>query len=109
MTTDLIPKPDLGFLEAKASWNTSYVTPEGYVCRLTLRGDTGKDLLEKAGVALTFLIQHGYLPEQKAQRSCGEVRQCPIHKGDTRRFEKDGKVWFSHQTEDGSWCNGKKK
>lgn len=109
MTTDLIPKTDLGFLEAPASWNTSYVTPEGFVCRITLRGETGRDLLEKAGNAIAFLTNHGYQPELKALRSSGEIKQCPIHQCDMRRFEKNGKAWFSHKLEDGSWCNGKQK
>lgn len=58
----------------------------------TLRGENGRELLEKAGVALAFLVQHGYLPEQKQQRSGGEVRQCLIHQCDMRRFEKNGKA-----------------
>lgn len=98
------------FTEAPASWNTSYITPEGYVCRITLRGENGKDLLEKASTALTFLMQHGYKPEQKFTRnSKGENRQCPIHKCEMRRYEKDGKSWFSHKTEEGAWCCGKTK
>ena len=98
------------FTEAPASWNTSYVTPDGYVCRITLRGENGRDLLEKASSALAFLKQHGYMPEQKVSRNRkGETRQCPIHKCDMRRFEKDGKSWFSHKAEDGSWCCGKAK
>ena len=99
------------FTEAPASWNTSYVTPEGYVCRITLRGENGKDLLEKAGIALTFLMQHGYMPEQKFPRNNkgGETKQCPIHKCNMRRYEKDGKSWFSHKADDGSWCCGKTK
>lgn len=47
-------KPESDFTEAPASWNTRYVTPEGYVCQITLRGDSGKDLLEKADIALNF-------------------------------------------------------
>ncbi len=98
------------FSEAPASWNTSYVTPEGYVCRITLRGENGKDLLEKAGLALTFLKQHGYMPEQRFPRNNrGEARQCPIHKVAMKSYQKDGKSWFSHKAEDGTWCCGKNK
>ena len=102
---------DPNFTEAPASWNTSYITPDGYVCRITLRGENGKDLLEKAAVALSFLKQHSYLPEQKTARNgiAVETRQCPIHNCSMRKFEKDGKVWFSHKTDDGAWCNGKAK
>ncbi len=111
MTIDPITKPEVAYTEAPASWNTSYITPEGYVCRITLRGENGKDLLEKAGVALTFLMQHGCTPEQKFPRNNkgGETKQCPIHKCAMRRYEKDGKSWFSHKADDGSYCYGTKK
>jgi hypothetical protein len=99
---------DPNFTEAPASWNTSYVTPDGYVCRITLRGENGKDLLEKAALALAFLKQQGYMPDQKfARNGKSETRQCPIHKCEMRRYEKDGKSWFSHKTGDGIWCCGK--
>jgi len=111
MTIDPIAKSEVPYTEAPASWNTSYITPEGYVCRITLRGENGKDLLEKAGVALTFLMQHGCTPEQKFPRNNkgGETKQCSIHKCNMRRYEKDGKSWFSHRADDGSYCYGTKK
>jgi len=33
--------------------------------------------------------------------------ECPIHKVPMRHFEKDGKEWWSHQLENGEWCNGR--
>jgi hypothetical protein len=33
---------------------------------------------------------------------------CPIHQTEMRKFEKNGKSWFSHNV-NGQWCNGKKK
>jgi hypothetical protein len=62
MATKEIQKPDSAFGEAPASWNTRYVTPEGFVCQITLRGENGRDLLQKAGVAVVFLLEHGYRP-----------------------------------------------
>jgi hypothetical protein len=110
MSTQPNVKSESDFTEAPASWNTRYVTPEGYVCQITLRGDSGKDLLEKAGIALGFLLEHGYLPDQKpSHNSNGELRQCPIHQCDMKRYEKDGRTWYSHKLEDGSWCRGRKK
>jgi hypothetical protein len=111
MTIETVTKPDVTYTEAPASWNVSYITPEGYVCRITLRGESGKDLLDKASVALTFLMQHGCTPEHKFSRNNkdGETRQCPIHKCMMRRYEKDGKSWFSHKADDGSYCYGKNK
>jgi len=124
-------------MEAPASWNTRYVTPDGFVCQLTLRGENGKDLLEKANAALTWLRENGYMPSEfKGYRSrnngnksennphpsngngngnsYGNEKQdhpesfCPIHQCEMKRWEKNGKVWYSHKTEDG-WCTGKSK
>ena len=105
MATDL--KPESSFLEAPASWNTRYITPVGFVCQITLRGETGKDLLEKAGLALAYLAEHQYLPDTSCRKngnSDGKI--CPIHQCEMKHREKDGKTWYSHKTDDG-WCYGK--
>lgn len=36
------------FSEAPASWNTRYLDPNGFECQITLRGESGSELLEKA-------------------------------------------------------------
>lgn len=61
MTENASVKPNLS-LEAPASWNTKYTSPEGFICQITLRGETGKDLLEKANAAVDWLKDNGYLP-----------------------------------------------
>ena len=50
--------------EAPASWNTRYVTIDGFVCQLTLRGENGRDLLEKANTAMAWLRDSGYKPSE---------------------------------------------
>ena len=110
-TTD--PKPEVLFTESPASWNTRYVTPQGFVCQITIRGENGKDLLEKADIALNYLTQQGYSPDNYHHRNGknngnGTGKQCPIHHCQMKRFEKDGKSWYSHKTDDG-WCYGKGK
>lgn len=62
MNTNDTPKTDTQFNEAPASWNTKYITPEGFECQLTLRGDTGQELLEKAQAAVSLLQKHGCAP-----------------------------------------------
>ena len=95
--------------EAPASWNTSYVTPRWLsVRRITLRGETGKDLLEKASVPLAYLLEHGY-QARKSNNQRSDTKLCPIHQCEMKKFEKNGKSWFSHKLDDGSWCNGGKK
>lgn len=109
MATDL--KCESGFLEAPASWNVRYTTTSGFVCMLTLRSETGLDLLSKADAALSFLLEKGYLPydNNNNHHSSGDTQTCPIHKCNMRRYEKDGRSWFSHRLENGSWCRGKEK
>ena len=109
-----INKPESAFTEAPASWNTRYVTPEGFTCQITIRGENGKDLLEKAGIALAFLLQQGYKPEENHRgfhnnSGQGDRKLCPIHQCDMKRYEKDGRSWYSHKAPDGSWCRGSQK
>jgi hypothetical protein len=109
MTTDQVPKADALFVEARASWNTRYVTPEGFICQITLRSDSGKDLLERADVAMSFLLNHGYVPcdnNNNHHRGNGS-KWCPIHQCEMKRREKDGKYWYSHKLDEGGWCRGK--
>lgn len=49
-------------MEAPASWNTRYTTPQGFVCQLTLRADSGIEMLEKAQAAITHLRKTGRTP-----------------------------------------------
>jgi hypothetical protein len=109
MATDL--KPETTFLEAPASWNTRYSTPTGFVCQITLRSETGLDLLEKADAALSFLLEQGYSPCDNNNNHHGSIdtRWCPIHQCEMRRWEKEGRSWYSHKLEDGGWCRGKQK
>lgn len=105
MTTDQVPRPDVLFTEAPASWNTRYITPEGFVCQITLRADSGKDLLERANAALAFLLDHGYSPSDNNHNG-KDSKWCPIHQCALYRREKDGKVWYSHRLDEGGWCRG---
>ena len=57
MSTNDIPKNDILITESPVSWNTRYVTPEGFECQLTLRGETGQEVLEKANTAMTYLLE----------------------------------------------------
>ncbi len=114
------------FPEAPASWNTRYVDPNGFECQITLRGETGSELLEKAASAISYLLQNGCTPytyyrngsrqvdskpdESKKEDITGNGKDnlawCPIHQCEMKRWDKDGRVWFSHKV-NGEWCNGK--
>jgi hypothetical protein len=114
------------FPEAPASWNTKYVDPNGFECQITLRGETGSDLLEKAANAINYLLKNGCTPfvyyrngfrlvESKSTEGKKDEAQsdgtdnpawCPIHECEMKRWDKNGRVWYSHKA-DGEWCSGK--
>lgn len=51
------------FPEASASWNTRYVDSNGFECQITLRGEIGSELLEKAASAISYLFKNGCIPK----------------------------------------------
>ena len=132
MTTSLIPKSDVLFTESPISWNTRYINPEGFECQFTLRGETGQEVLEKANAAIAFLLNTGCTPVVKAHPangntvtssipengngngnhqdapSNGNSSWCPIHNVEMKRWEKNGRTWYSHKV-GSEWCTGKSK
>jgi len=124
MTTNVTPKSDVLFTESPVPWNTRYITPEGFECQLTLRGESGQEVLDKANAAIAHLLSNGcspvinrYASNSKASASNPENGNggssngnswCPIHNVEMKRWEKDGRSWFSHKDGDG-WCSGKPK
>jgi hypothetical protein len=129
MLTNPTPKSDITFSEAPASWNTKYVTPEGFECQLTIRGENGSEVLEKSTAAIAFLLKSGCAPsasfrptfsakklatapvqtngakEETHQANNGngnnhnghERNWCPIHECEMTKWEKGGRVWYSHK------------
>jgi hypothetical protein len=114
------------FPEAPASWNTKYVDPNGFECQITLRGESGSELLEKATNAINYLIENGCTPyvyyrngTRQVENKAGDVKKeetqndgngkdnpAWIHQCEMKRWDKDGRVWYSHKA-DGEWCRGK--
>ncbi len=111
--------------EAPASWNTRYISPEGFECQLTLSPESGSELLEKVDGAITYLLINDCVPytynrggyrgpannKSKNGNEYGPDQSddpawCPIHQCEMKRWEKDGRVWFSHKVDD-DWCKGK--
>jgi len=114
------------FPEAPASWNTRYVDPNGFECQITLRGESGSELLEKVTNAINYLLKNGCTPfvyyrngsrqteSKPAEGKKEDVKSdgkdnpawCPIHQCEMKRWDKNGRVWYSHKV-DGEWCDGK--
>jgi hypothetical protein len=106
-----------GFSEAPASWNTRYFHPCGFECQITLRGDNGTELLEKVDKAIQFLLQNDCQPYSSSRNGYSKPKAspngknendswCPIHECEMKRWERDGRVWYSRKV-DGGWCKGK--
>lgn len=90
--------------EAPASANC-HVTIAGRQVQVTLRDTDETRLLSR----LTALLAQ--YPVEPAAASPGETREgwCPVHQVPMHRSEKDGRSWWSHKAQDGSWCKGKAK
>lgn len=118
---------ELSFSEAPASWNTRYLDPNGFECQITLRGESGSELLERAASAIAYLLKNGCTPyvyarggvtrknngapaakngDEKAGEMPDSSGWCSIHQCEMKRWEKDGRIWYSHKV-DGVWCTGK--
>ena len=116
---------ELLFNEAPASWNTRYISPEGFECQLTLRAESGSELLEKVNGAISHLLNNdcttysytrgGYrgkscnseLKQTTSDSSAGNGQSnnpiwCSIHECEMKHWEKDGRVWYSHQAKGAS-------
>ena len=125
MTNNNSTKSDTQMAEAPASWNTRYISPEGFECQLTLRAESGSDLLEKVNNAIVYLLNNDCIPytynrggyrgpannkstngNKSGQDQSNDQALCPIHQCEMKRWEKDGRVWFSHKVDD-DWCKGK--
>ena len=105
---------ETSFQEAPASWNTRYVHPSGFECQITLRGETGAELLEKVEKAIEYLLKVGCQPYTYVRNGAKPAANgnqngegwCPIHSTQMKRWEKDGRNWYSHKTSEG-WCSGR--
>jgi hypothetical protein len=97
---------EIRFTESPASWNVRYVDPRGFVCQLTLRSDSGKELLEKVSNALSHLLEQGCQPYQYS-RDGQNTKWCSTHNVSMRQYSKNGKTWYSHKLPSGEWCYGK--
>jgi hypothetical protein len=97
---------------------------EGYRCTLTLRGETGGDVLPKLETALAWLAERGAEPiaadvaVQEGSDSGNDAGAgahiCPIHQVKMQRREKQGDVWYSHKAVDPEtgaefWCRGERE
>ena len=91
------------FPEAPASVNC-HVTIGGRQVQVTLRDSDEARLLTR----LTALLAQ-YPVEQVASQDDKPEGWCPVHSVQMRRNGKDGRSWWNHKAEDGTWCKDKGK
>ncbi len=116
----------INFSEAPASFNVRFTDANGFESMLTIRGQTGMEVLEKSIAATNFLLESGCKPfvnsrigyrptEIKPEGENGSNHDgngnnnpawCAIHHLEMKRYEKGERNWYSHKTADG-WCQGK--
>lgn len=134
MTSQENNSPEVLVSESPASWNTRYQSPEGFVCQLTLRAETGSELLKRVAAAVEHLLENDckpypapiHVPGAKAISQAKEddavrqsngagrsippvqepTRMCQIHGMPMKMWQKNNRTWFSHKI-DGEWCNGR--
>jgi hypothetical protein len=114
------------FPEARASFTVKYIDASGFESMLTLRATNGMELLEKASVAINYLVEQGATPwtyyrnnsrslDNKIDENIHEEVKsngnenpawCLIHECQMKKWEKNERIWYSHKV-DGKWCNGK--
>ena len=111
----LSPVPDLSDLAASATWSVRYRDPSSFECVLSLESASGVEVLQKAQAALAKLVESGCTPLNNPQISSArepkpkaEKVMCPIHNVPMREWKKDGRTWYSHKLDDGTWCKGGK-
>lgn len=90
--------------EAPASANC-HVTIAGRQVQVTLRDTDETRLLSRltALLALYPVEQAATIQDDKPEG------WCQVHQVQMRCNEKDGRSWWSHKADDGSWCKGKPK
>jgi hypothetical protein len=90
--------------EAPASANC-HVMIAGRQVQVTLRDTDEARLLSR----LTALLAQYPVEPATASQSATHEGWCQVHQVQMHRNEKDGRSWWSHKADDGSWCKGKAK
>ena len=66
--------------EARSSWNTTYVTREGFECQITLRDEDEKSLSDRITKILSGILHNGGIPRKR--RSFDSENSTSNHNGE---------------------------
>ena len=98
--------------EAPASLTVRFRV-HGLDTMLTLRSDSGGDLLRKLPIVireielLTGTPHNGDVSNGPVDAgSNGHSQVCALHGVEMSQHSKNGHAWYSHRLDDGTWCKG---
>jgi hypothetical protein len=107
-----VPTKPAPLPEAPASLNC-YVTVAGRQAQITVRGHDASALLaELESLLERFPVENPtptLPPDRVKTPATAPVGWCAVHNTQMKENTKEGRVWYSHKTADGSWCKGKGK
>lgn len=91
------------------SFDVFAVAPQGYEVHFQVQGEK---VYADAQKLLSQMQADGFLPRVKPKsgdghNNNGACHYCEEHQTEFKRFEKDGRVWYSHKAPDGKWCREK--
>ena len=99
--------------EAPVSWNVRYISRQGYDCQLTLRGNEACEVLRLANELMGKMAQVGVSPGhgrkpllQQTPAAPADPTRCALHGCAMTRYERQGKTWYAHRSDNGGWCRG---
>jgi len=104
--------------EAKVSLTVKVRTAAGYDLLLTLREDVTEDeasaLLNRWTALEKKLVERRWLPGDKAANKAGnsdvpDTVICETHQVPMKLKSGPNGQWYSHRTDEGTWCHGSKE
>lgn len=100
-------------LDSSAIWTIRFLEPEGFEVQLSVESPTGIEALRKGQLVVDKLKEmqcSPVRPPNNKASSSDQVKEeeviCKKHNCTMKLWQKNGKSWYSHKTDDGRWCRG---
>ena len=85
----------------------------GYSLLFTIRDTEASELAKKMNTMIDYFQNNGITPDPIQQTIKPVMEEpipenwCPIHQVEMTKYSKEGRSWYSHRLDDGTWCKGK--
>jgi hypothetical protein len=94
--------------EAKGAWRSIEVGAEATLTNSDESWESAQaELYHRLGQQLKTLWGNGSRSNSEASQAPMSTHYCHEHQTELKRYEKGGKVWYSHKASDGKWCREK--